>query len=257
MTVENKRNINDILKSLFFLLYFVILTAERLISLSASLPDVMQHGFFLDIYMTSVTIISIIGGWGWLIVRGRALFRFASEKTGNDYLEPSIAAGILLFGGMVHTYGSIPPLQFVSYGFLLGAMALYTWQCVRADGKPVLRWLTFAYITAFSMAIPVVYKNDCEIVRCKLCSVFYPVEIAVSAGLVILFTIMLHSFFKNKGVSSFCLYAVLIAVIGDAAVLFLRWHSEINFFVLIFIIVAAMLWGIGKAAYNRQKRKNT
>lgn len=62
MTVENKRNINDILKSLFFLLYFVILTAERLISLSASLPDVMQHGFFLDIYMTSVTIISIIGG---------------------------------------------------------------------------------------------------------------------------------------------------------------------------------------------------
>lgn len=254
-----KNNINDFLKSLFFLLYFVILTSERTVSLVTSFSTGSAFSDALNIYMTLLTVLSIIVGWGLLIKKGRGIFKLTESKEGKDFLFPSVAAGTLLFGGMVHTEGSIPPLQFASYGFLLGAMALYTWQCVKAEGKGLLRWLTFAYITAFSMAIPVVYANNCDIPDCMLCGFFYPAEIIVSAGLVELFTVLLYSFFKKKGVISFGGWnkVLLITAVGDALVLGLRWHSEINFFVLFALAAAVVVWVIYLAVggYKEKKEK--
>ncbi len=196
-----------------------------------------------EVFKGGLVILSLAAGWGYLLIRGRGIFRLNAPKNGSDFLQPSIAAGLLLVSGMVHSRGTIAPIQFVSYGFLLAAMGIYTAECVKAKGESVLRWLSFAYITAFSMAVPVMYDTTCG---CKLCGAFSVVQIYVSLGLVACFTVMLYRFFKDDGLSYFRIYEVVLALIGDGAVLFLRWHREINFFVLGAIVIAAMLWSAGK-----------
>lgn len=237
-----KKNTADLLKSLFFLLYFAILTAERVISL-VQLIGRFNDFVIQDIIFGSFAVASLIGGWTYLLIKGRSIFKLTAPKSGDDFLQPSIAAGILLVGGMVHTYGTIAPIQFVSYGFLLAAMGIYTGECVKAKGEPLLRWLTFAYITAFSMSIPVMYETDCG---CDLCKAFQITQIFVTLGLIICFTLMLYKFFKNDGVSSFCIYVIILAAIGDGLVLFLRWHVEINYFVLVAVVIAVILGTAGK-----------
>ena len=241
-TILKKSNTPDILKSLFFILYFIILTAERIISLFSHVPY-MFIGDPYEAFTGSLTILSIIAGWLYLFTKGKGIFKLTTPKTSSSFLQPSIAAGLLLISGMIHTRGTIAPIQFVSYGFLLAAMGIYTAECVKAKGEGALRWLTFAYITAFSMSIPVIYDTTCS---CNLCQVFSITQILVSLGLIACFTVMSYRFFKNDGLSGFPVYEIVIALIGDGAVLFLRWHSEINFFVLFAVITAAILWAAGK-----------
>lgn len=203
----------------------------------------MFKGWIYEVVTGVLVILSLAGGWGYLITKGRSVFRLTDGKSGGDFLQPSIAAGILLVGGMVHSRSTVAPIQFVSYGFLLAAMGIYTAECVKAKGEGVLRWLSFAYITAFSMAIPVIYDTDCS---CNLCQAFSITQIYVSLGLVACFTVMLYRFFKDDGLSYFRIYEIVLAGIGDGLVLFLRWHREINFFVLAAIVIAIMLWSAGK-----------
>ena len=96
---------------------------------------------------------------------------------------------------------------------------------------------------AFSMSIPVVYHTSIE-----LSALFIPLEIIVSAGMVVMFTVMLRGFYEGDGEYQFPAAPFCAAVVGDAAVLMLRWNEEINFFVLIFICVTAMLFIAGKIA---------
>lgn len=236
-----KNNTTDLLKSLFFLLYFVILTAERIVSL---VQHMSRFNDFTaqDTIFAAFAIASLICGWGYLLKNGRSIFKLNAPKSGEDFIQPSIAAGILLVSGMVHTYGTIAPVQFVSYGFLLAAMGIYTGECVKSKGEPLLRWLTFAYITAFSMSIPVMYETDCD---CGLCTAFKITQIIVTLGLIVCFILMLCRFFKNGSVLSFCVYVILFAAIGDGLVLFLRWHTEINYFVLAAIIITVILGAAG------------
>lgn len=240
--MDKKANTADLLKCLFFILYFVILTAERIISLGSQVPF-MFKGWIYEVVKGILVILSLAGGWGYLITKGRSVFRLTGGKSGGDFLQPSVAAGILLVSGMIHTHGTVSPIQFVSYGFLLAAMGIYTAECVRVKGESALRWLSFAYITAFSMAIPVIYDTDCS---CNLCQAFSITQIFVSLGLVACFTVMLYRFFKDGGLFCFRIYEIVLAGIGDGLVLFLRWHREINFFVLGAIVIAAMLWAAGK-----------
>ncbi|MDE6579521.1 MAG: hypothetical protein K2K41_03210, partial [Ruminiclostridium sp.] len=237
-----KANTADLLKCLFFILYFVILTAERIISLFSQVPFMFIEGRY-EVFKGGLVILSLAAGWGYLLIRGRGIFRLKAPKIGNDFLQPSVAAGLLLISGMVHSRGTVAPIQFVSYGFLLAAMGIYTAECVKAKGESVLRWLSFAYITAFSMSVPVMYDTTCG---CNLCIAFSVTQIWVSLGLVACFTVMLYRFFKDEGLTCFRIYEIVLALIGDGAVLFLRWHREINFFVLFAIVTAAMLWSAGK-----------
>lgn len=240
----------DLLKSLFFILYFVILTAERVISLVALIPFMaLSLGELIDgVYV----IVSLLAGWAYLFIKGRSIFKLNSPKSGSDFLQPSVAAGLLLFSGMLHTRGTIAPIQFVSYGFLLAAMGIYTAECVKAKGERALRWSTFAYITAFSMSIPVMYKTDCD---CNFCIAFSITQIFVSLALVVCFTVMLYKFFENDSISSFCTYVIVFAAIGDGLVLFLRWHTEINFFVLGAVIAAIICFIVGKIFLIKYKAK--
>lgn len=244
--MSSNSKVLDILKSLFFILYFVILTAERLISLITAAAGV---GFFqnpFNAYMEILTVLSVIGGWVCLLVKGRDIFRLSAPKQGSSFLQPTIAAGILLLGGMVHTYGTIAPIQFGSYGCLLGAMGIFTYESVKEEGRPLLKWLSFAYITAFSMAIPVVYE---KIHDCGLCNAYNIIQIFVSVLMVMIFTGMLFNFFGHKAELKYMPYPIILAVIGDGLVLGLQWHANVNEFVLIFIIVAAVLYIVGKSVY--------
>lgn len=236
---------SDKAKFVFLMLYFLILTIERIISLATVLTSDIAGYDLLDLYMSVLTAAAIIGAYTYMFLK----VRFTAKPRSSDKPEQSvfgklaIAAGILLLGGMVHTDGTIPPIQFAAYGMILISMAIHTAQRVKTLGGGVIRWLSFGYIVAFSMSIPVVYHTSIE-----LSALFIPLEIIVSAGMVVMFTVMLRGFYEGDGEYQFPAAPFCAAVVGDAAVLMLRWNEEINFFVLIFICVTAMLFIAGKIA---------
>ena len=235
-----KKPVLDKLKMIFFLAYFLILSVERIISLVAVFTGNLSKYDALDWYMTALTLFAIFGAYVFMATKCHVSFKSLGSDFAEDnenYAKLSIAAGILLLGGMVHTEGTIPGIQFASYGMLLGAMGIHTWQCAKRDGKALMKWLSFAYITAFSMSIPVVYHTNIE-----LKYLFIPIECVVSAGMVVLFTIMLKRFFTQNAESDFSPVPYITAVVGAFAVIILRWSEEINWFVLIFICVTSVLW---------------
>ncbi len=246
----------DKAKMIFLLLYFLILTIERIISLVSVFTGGVSAWDPLDWYMTVLTICSIIGAYAFILTRCKITVRqydngkiSASPTIGNgEFGKLAVAAGILLLGGMVHTDGTIPPIQFASYGMILVSMAIHTAQQVKAHGNGLLRWLSFGYIVAFSMAIPVVYHT-----QIGLSWLFIPLEIIVSAGMVAMFTVMLRGFYNGTGEYGFSPLPFLAAVLGDAAVLALRWEEEINFFVLIFISVTTLLFLAGTIVSRKAK----
>lgn len=240
-----KRTTADKLKRVFILAYFLILSVERIISLATVFMGDISKYDALDWYMTALTLFAVFGAYVYIATKWRVSAHDSAEDTEelpltfgeNELAKLAIAAGILLFGGMVHTNGSIPAMQFAAYGMLLAAMAIHTFQCAKKDGGALLKWLSFAYVTAYSMSIPVVYHTNIQ-----LKYLFIPIECVVSAGMVVLFTIMLKRLFTRKAENNFSLIPFLVAVFGDFAVIILRWSEEINWFVLIFICIASALW---------------
>ena len=254
---EKKISVSDKLKMIFLLLYFLILTVERVISLVSVFTGDFSTYDALDWYMTALTLFAIFGSYIYILTRCDIFVkRNVNGKTSaspivsqKNFGRLSIAAGILLLGGMVHTHGTIPGIQFASYGMILVSMAIHTIQQVKANGGALKKWLSFAYIVALSMAIPVVYHSQIE-----LSWLFIPLECVVSAGLVVLFTIMLKNFYEGDGEYGFSAVPFLVMLVGDFGVVYLRWNEEINFFVLIFASLAAVLWTVGKVVKVKSKR---
>ena len=236
-------------KFIFLIMYFVILTAERVISLVKCCTSGLKGFDTLDYYMLMLTIFAIFGSYIFGVIRCTDAVK-KRNKNSNIFSELSVAAGMLLLGGMVHTDGSIPVMQFISYGMILISMAIHTAQNVKRSKNADQKWLSFAYIVAYSMAIPVVYHTGIE-----LAYIFIPIECVVSAGMVAMFTIMLSRFYDGNGESDFSLLPFFIALFGDFAVLFLRWEEEINVFVLIFLCVMTVLWFAGNMMFIKRKKK--
>lgn len=235
-------------KFTLLLLYFTILTVERIISLITCFTGDVDSFALLDYYMVMLTIFAMFGAHIFVVMRCTDIVS-SKEDNRDIFPELAVAAGILLLGGMVHTNGSIPVMQFISYGMILGSMAIHTAENVKRSNNADIKWLSFAYIVAYSMAIPVVYHTNIE-----LDYIFIPVECAVSVGMVAMFTIMLTRFYNGNGESGFGLLPYLIALFGDVAVLALRWEEEVNVFVLIFLCVTSALWFAGKIMYIKRKK---
>lgn len=243
-----KNNSYNKWKFIFLALYFAILTTERVISLVKCCANGLEGYELLDYYMIMLTIFAIFGSYLFAVLRCTDAVKHR-EKNGNIFSELSIAAGILLLGGMVHTDGSIPVMQFISYGMILISMAIHTAENVKKSRNADRKWLSFAYIVAYSMAIPVVYHTNIA-----LDYLFIPIECVVSAGMVAMFTIMLTRFYNGNGESGFSLMPFLVALFGDFVVLFLRWEEEINYFVLIFLCVMTALWFAGNVMCIKKKK---
>lgn len=240
--MEKQNSKFGIVKVLFLALYFAILTTERIISLAACFTGGFSGFDTLDYYMITLTILSIVCAYIFAAVQ-----IVKNKKTEKLFGGLAIASGILLLGGMVHTEGTIPGIQFASYGMILVSMAAHTIQSVKEHGNAGNRWLAFAYTVAYSMSIPVVYHTSIS-----LAYLFIPIEIIVSAGMVVLFTIMLKRFYDCGGENSFSPLPLFAALIGDILVLALRWQEEINMFVLIFICVTVLLWAAGRIVCARK-----
>lgn len=236
----------------FLALYFLLLTVERIISLIVCFSGDFSSYDALDYYMTALTIMAVFGAYVVVVVKCTDAVKHQDdedyEPKGNLYGNLAVAAGVLLLGGMVHTAGSVPAMQFISYGMILVSMAIHTVQSIKQFGNADRKWLSFAYTVAYSMAIPVVYHTNIDIAF-----LFIPIEAAVSAGMVALFTIMLKRFYDDDGESSFSLLPFLAALFGDFLVLAMRWHEEVNVFVLIFICITSVLWFAGNILCIKRK----
>ena len=230
---EKTINILNLWTNIFIALYFVILTAERIQSLvrAGSNKALLTDG--LHNYMAGLCIVSFVGTIAILIARA------ASSNSHVQLILLSAAEGCILLSGMVHTEYTIPGIQFGAYGVLIVAMLLkvITQQDVLTTGRRVFILL---YIVAFSMAIPVVYASE---IKNKLA--FHITESVVSFALVILFAVMFYALFAGQ-------YSVIthpafiaFALIGDALVLALRWSEKINWFVLVALAAAVVLWIVG------------
>lgn len=238
--------------NMLFFMYFLVLYAERLQSLIRSLKDrsVNIYGSAFNGFVYTVSAVSMIAAAVLLIGWNRDFFaglfgRSAEVYSRINYARLSIAAGALLFSGMVHTEHTIPVVQFVSYGALIVAMAL---RIVTAHGgdNTFMRWFSFAYLTAFSMAIPVMYHS-----QIKAASAFHIIEAVVMAALVISFTFMMRQLFMGNGADLFYIAPIVIAAVGDAVVVAMRWKEKVNTFVLIFIVAAVLMYGVGKVLSRR------
>lgn len=247
--MNNKSKTLTYFINLCFFLFFVLLIVERSISVILSLRNgINLYGAAFDGYVYSLVFLSVIGFLVLLIVKCRsnikALFK-PNEDLRFDWL--SIAGGVLLLSGMVHTHYTISGLQFASYGvWILGILLKVISIHHKAENK-VLLWLSFAYLVAFSMAIPVMYQSLIE------AHVFFHILEAVgSIALVAAFTYLLLRLFNDNG-DLFPLWPIILAIVIDVPLIVLRWNEEINFFVLIFIALSTALYIVG-FAYKMRKR---
>ncbi len=245
---ENKgKNLRYFINICFFL-YFVLLIAERSISVAITLSSGMNpYETAFDAYAYSLVFISVIGFLVLLILKCRpnikAIFK-PNEDLRFDWL--CITGGVLLLSGMVHTHYTISGLQFASYGvWILGILLKVISIHSKNENKPLL-WLSFAYLVAFSMAIPVMYQSLIE------AHVFFHILEAIgSIALVAAFTYLLIRLFNDNG-DLFTLLPIILAIVIDVPLIVLRWNEEINFFVLIFIALSTAMYIVG-FAYKMKK----
>lgn len=235
--------------NLCFFLYFVLLIVERSISVILSLSNGINiYGTAFDGYVYTLVFVSVIGFLVLLILKCRpnikALFK-PNEDLKFDWL--CVTGGVLLLSGMVHTHYTISGLQFASYGVWILGILLKVISIHSKKENKVLLWLSFAYLVAFSMAIPVMYHSAIE------AHVFFHILEAIgSIALVAAFTYLLLRLFNDNG-DLFPLWPIVLTIVIDVPLIVLRWNEEINFFVLIFIALSTALYIVG-FAYKMKKR---
>lgn len=247
--MKNKHETLAYFINLCFFLYFVLLIAERSISVVSSLNNnINLFGNAFDGYVYSLVFASIVGFLVLLILKCspniKAIFK-PSEDLRFDWL--CVAGGVLLLSGMVHTHYTISGLQFASYGVWILGILLKVISIHRKTENKVLLWLSFAYLVAFSMAIPVMYQSTIEAHL-----FFHILEAVGSIALVAAFTYLLLRLFNDNG-DLFPLWPIILAIVIDVPLIVLRWNEEINFFVLIFIALSTVLYIVG-FAYKMKKR---
>ncbi|MDD7618469.1 MAG: hypothetical protein PUJ43_01290 [Bacillales bacterium] len=229
-----------------YFLYFLILLTERVLSLSLGIASNIP--LFRSPFQGAVNVtifLSVLSFLVYMVIRGRPFVHFLFCPKGYDASSLPLprlvfAACLLLVSGMVHNECAIPGLQFASYGFFILGILL---QMVRLHPKSqnkTLLWLSFAYLVAFSMAIPVAYPS-----ALSYAAFFHVVEFVAVFLLVIAFLMLTLNLYEGRE-DLFSLPYIVIAVALDAALIALRFPEEINFFVLIFISLSLVLFLIGK-----------
>ena len=235
--------------SYMFLVYFLVLTLERIQSLSRSFRDsnIKMFSSSFDIYVNSIAMVSLISFLVLIVFYDRGFWRsLVADGVNVDYPWLSIISGVLLVSGMVHTEYTIPPLQFVAYASLIVAMILRTVVNSSESINHSQLWYSLIYSIVFSMAIPVVYRSEI-----RNAPLFHIVEALVSLFLVGAFTIMLRSIFLGKGEDLLCLIPFLVAMVGDAVILAMRWKESVNMFLLIFSSLMTLMFILGKILFQK------
>ena len=231
-----------------FLLYFVILFAERtqsIVSTVLSGRGLFSSGF--DSYVNLLTILSLTATVILLIGFNGGFLRslFSGDATVNTNML-CITAGALLLSGMVHTEHTIPGIQFAAYGVLIVGLVLRTVITAR-NGAPAFElWYSLIYLVVFSMAIPVMYHSSIE-----HAALFHVLEAITAFVLVVMFTFMMMRVMNGESVSLLMWVPFIVMLIPDAVLIAMRWKEQINWFVLIFAALSAFLFIVGKIIFVR------
>lgn len=222
-------------------MYFIILLAERLISVIRSFSngvDIFSNGFHGYVYI--LVFVSIISWCLYLLLKCRENIKYLFKpKEEISFNNLCVASGIILLSGMVHTEYTIPVIQFISYGILIVGILLKVILLNKESNNRTLLWLSFVYLVSFSMAIPVMYYSSI-----KLHILFHVIEGIASFALVGVFTYLLLLIFNGEN-DLFKLWPICAAIILDVPLIILRWNEEINYFVLIFISLSTLLFVVG------------
>ncbi len=229
------------------LLYFLILFAER----AQSVIRVLVNGSFFasafDGYVDVLTVVSLTATVLLSVVWNKFWYPALAGRGAPDYTRLSVTAGVLLLSGMVHTAYTVAPVQFAAYGMLIAAMILRTVETASGQDK-VRVWYSLAYLTAFSMAIPVMYRSFLP-----HSGLFHVIEAMAAAVLVFFFTVMLRRVFLGRAEDLLDKEPLLVAVAADAIILALRWQEKVNTFVLIFAALTLALFAAGKVLFHFRK----
>ena len=163
----------------------------------------------------------------------------------------TMASGVILLSGMVHTEYTVAPVQFISYGALIVAMILKTVLWQKKNGIASLRWLTLSYIVAFSMAIPVCYRAT----SIEHMSLFYIAECATSFLLVGGFTYLLYLVMTDAPTEKMLTPIIpAVSLVGNTLAIALWWREKINAFVLIFLVISTILWLVTAVISAKRKK---
>lgn len=247
MKKRSESRIPTALISWLILLYFLILFAERAQSLIRScaegIPSLYRTGF--DGYVNTLTLLSLAATIVLLIGFNRNFLKSLFGAAEPDYTMISVAAGVLLLSGMVHTEYTVAVVQFVAYGMLFGAMILRTVDTAGAAKNPFRFWYSLVYLILFSMAVPVVYRT--QIAQAAFFHVF---ESVTAILLVVAFTYMTERVFVGKAENLLLWLPFLYVLLADAVILSMRWQEYINFFVLIFAVLTAVAFIFGKILFR-------
>lgn len=240
------KNMNTFI-SWLFLLYFVILFVERFQSVIRSYMDsnVLIYGNAFNGYVYTITLLSLSATIILLIFfNGSFWHSLINNSITPNYSMLTITAGVLLVSGMVHTEHTIAPIQFVSYGMLIIAMVLRTIQVSSGAEFSFGFWYSLIFLTAFSMAIPVMYHSNIE-----QATLFHIIEAIASIVLVFFFTCMLRQMFIGQGSNLLYWIPIIVAILFDAIIIAMRWKESVNSFVLIFIIASTIIFTLGKIIF--------
>ena len=230
-----------------FLAYFIILFAERAQSIVRELffRGPLELSAF-DVFVTIVACISISATLVLLAGFNADFWRslFNPAKT-PDYARLTLTAGVILLSGMMHTEFTIAPVQFVAYGALIIGMILQTVLNIKSGGNAFRHWFSLTYITAFSMAIPVMYRSNI-----RLSVLFHVIEAVAAIVLVAFFTLALRRIFTGNANDLLSVIPFASMAVLDAVILALRWTEYVNTFVLIFAVLSAVLFAAGKVLFH-------
>ena len=242
---------------LFYVLYLVVLFAERTVAVvmgfTADEPFCLR-GDIAQWYAHIATVFALVSSLVTAIALNGYVFRYLftrseADKARIDHGNMAITAGLLLIGGMAHTEFTLLGVQFVSYGFLLLSMLMRTIEAGMLCRPGISRMrlaVSYLYIVCFSMAIPVVYSADLGDAE----TAFVVIEIVTALLLVAAFAYMLSLFYRSGGLLNFGLPLIVYTTAADIAIFLLRLPVAANVFVMVFLALTVVLWLIGRIVYG-------
>ena len=243
-----------------FLMYFIVLFCERVLSLVFSINRGDEYsllsGNVFNYVAYAVTAASLIAGVVLAVKPCAKMYRaFVSEEAYSfeQNAKPlAIAVAVILFGGMMHTGFTLAKVQFAAYGFLIAALIVRAVEKCLAGNDKFITIVSVIYLTFFSMTIPVCYIS---FMAQPLQGLFFAAEFLAVFLLVPTFGYMTYRFLKD-GVTSFSpiIPAAMLALCG--LVVGLGWTEKINWFVLIFVGLTVLTYlSVGIVAFKRLKRQ--
>lgn len=243
--------------SIGFIGYTLILLVERILALIFSVTSggdyaLVSNNVMPTIYY-AIVCLSITAGAVLLAVPmyKMAVHLFKKENYEFNWKELIFGSMVLLFSGMMHTGWTLAPVQFVAYGFLIGAMVCATIDSCLRNKNNYNSIISVIFLTLFSMAIPVAYISVNEATQIP----FYTFTLLAVFAEIPLFGFMLYEFF-NKGEISFSYSPViaLLALSGSVVLLNFTSVGDFNWFVAVFVVLTvAMYLGFGLKVFLKKR----